>query len=89
MFSCYVHLCFKCDSVLYFRNLCLSLAPTCNRDNVLLLWEHECYWMYGHRMINEVDYDRFRQAFIRLIRKDFTSEEHVRFSLYEYIWTMT
>ena len=61
----------------FARNLCLSLGPSCSTDRLLLLWEHECYWVYGHRMVSQVDYDRFRLAFIRAVRKDFTVEEHV------------
>ena len=59
------------------RNLCLSMRPGCQKDGLLLLWEHECEWVYGRRMVNEIDLNRYRQAFLTAVRKEFTSEEQV------------
>jgi dynein heavy chain len=67
------------DLRVIFRNLTLSLHPGCSPKSLLLLWEHECFWVYGHRMVNEVDFDRFHQAFLRAVRRDFRNEEHVSF----------
>ena len=62
------------------------MRPGCAKDNLLLLWEHECHWVYGHRMVNEVDHNRYKQAFIRAVRKDFTSEEHVSYRILLSVW---
>ena len=64
--------------VLYIcRNLCLSLQPGAAKNNILLLWQHECFWLYGRRMVNDVDYRRFRQAFVTAVRKQFSDDEQV------------
>ena len=60
-----------------FRNLCLSTRPNCKKDDLLLLWEHECQWVFGHRMVNSVDFDRYSTTFFQAVRKTFTSDEHV------------
>ncbi|KAJ8316357.1 hypothetical protein KUTeg_006371 [Tegillarca granosa] len=60
-----------------FKNLSLSLRPACSRKNLLLLWQHECFWVYGHRMVNDVDYRRFKQAFVTAVKKEFTSDEQI------------
>ncbi|XP_052258855.1 uncharacterized protein LOC127863384 isoform X2 [Dreissena polymorpha] len=61
-----------------FKNLCLSLQPGALKKNLLLLWQHECYWVYGHRMVNEVDFKRFRQAFNVSVKKEFADDETVQ-----------
>nr|KAG5694045.1 hypothetical protein BaRGS_025624 [Batillaria attramentaria] len=58
-----------------FRNICLSLQPACEKSSLLLLWQHECYWVYGRRMVSEVDIRRFRQAFITAVRKQFIDDD--------------
>lgn len=65
-----------------FRNLCFSLRPHCARKDLLLLWEHECLWTYGYRMISEVDYDRYQAAFVNVVKKNFSTPEYVSTSLF-------
>ncbi|XP_055866060.1 uncharacterized protein LOC106055129 isoform X2 [Biomphalaria glabrata] len=72
------HYVFTRDLGTIFRNLCLSLQPGCNKRNLLLLWQHECFWVYGKRMVNEVDFRRFRQAFITAVRKQFIDDDQVQ-----------
>lgn len=59
------------------RNICLSLRPGTNPDNLLLLWRHECEWVYGQRLVSPVDFDRYQLAFVTAARKEFTAEEPV------------
>lgn len=59
------------------RNLCLSLRPGCSKRNLMLLWQHECTWVYSHRMVSEVDVRRYRQAFVTAVKKEFTNDEEV------------
>ena len=69
------------DSIIFFchfRNICLSLRPGTNPDNLLLLWRHECEWVYGERLVSPVDFDRYTLAFVTAARKEFTAEEPVR-----------
>ncbi|GFR61341.1 dynein beta chain, ciliary [Elysia marginata] len=61
-----------------FRNICLSLRPGCNKRNLLLLWQHEAFWVYGKRMVNEVDFRRFRQAFVTAVRKQFIDDDQIQ-----------
>src|SRR6218665_3755611 len=61
----------------YFRNLTLSLQPGCKHESLLLLWEHECYWTYGRRMVSDIDFGRFRQTLTRAIEKNFANQDHV------------
>ena len=65
--------------LVYFlcRNLCLSLRPGCTKKNLMLLWQHECTWVYSHRMVSEVDVRRYRQAFVTAVKKEFTNDEEV------------
>lgn len=48
----------------------------------MLLWQHECTWVYSHRMVSEVDVRRYRQAFVTAVKKDFTNDDEVK-ALYE------
>lgn len=59
------------------RNVCLSLQPACDKRSLLLLWQHECHWIYGRRMVNDVDVRRFRQAFVTAVRKQFIDDDQV------------
>lgn len=54
------------------------MRPACSRETLLLLWEHECLWVYGHRMVNDVDWDRYKQTYFRAVKKKFSNEEQVR-----------
>ncbi|XP_052060514.1 uncharacterized protein LOC127700861 isoform X4 [Mytilus californianus] len=66
------------DLSIIFKNLCLSLQPECAHRDLLLLWQHECAWVYGHRLVTEVDYKRYKQAFVNAVRKEFSSDEQIR-----------
>ena len=57
--------------------MCLSLQPGVPKKKLLLLWQHECHWVYGHRMVNEVDFKRFRQTFVVSVKKEFADDEQV------------
>ena len=63
-------------SCLFQRNLCLTLRPGCTPQELLLLWKHECDWVYGHRLIDSVDRERFQQAFLTA-KKRFADDEQV------------
>eukprot|EP00105_Crassostrea_gigas_P044993 XP_019929141.1 PREDICTED: dynein beta chain, ciliary isoform X4 [Crassostrea gigas] len=65
------------DLSVIFKNLCLSLRPGCSKRNLMLLWQHECTWVYSHRMVSEVDVRRYRQAFVTAVKKEFTNDEEV------------
>ena len=62
---------------LFQRNLCLTLRPGCTPQELLLLWKHECDWVYGHRLIDSVDRERFQQAFLTAAKKRFADDEQV------------
>nr|XP_006816782.1 PREDICTED: dynein heavy chain 17, axonemal-like [Saccoglossus kowalevskii] len=63
------------DMMTVFKNLCSSLIPRCDKEDLMLLWRHECQFVYGERCQNSVDYDRYQLAFVTAARKLFTSEE--------------
>ncbi|XP_020627063.1 dynein beta chain, flagellar outer arm-like isoform X2 [Orbicella faveolata] len=63
------------DLTMVFRNLCLTLRPGCAPEDLLLLWKHECDWVYGRRLIDSVDRERFQQAFLTAAKKRFTEDE--------------
>ncbi|XP_033641711.1 dynein beta chain, flagellar outer arm-like [Asterias rubens] len=58
-----------------FRNICISLRPNTTREKLLMLWRHECEFIYGQRLVSPVDFDRYQQAFVTAARKEFSSEE--------------
>lgn len=60
-----------------WRNLCLTLRPGCASEDLLLLWKHECDWVYGRRLIDSVDRERFQQAFLTAAKKRFIEDEKV------------
>ena len=72
-----LHSVLKRVSCLFQRNLCLTLRPGCAPQELLLLWKHECDWVYGHRLIDSVDRERFQQAFLTAVKKRFTDDEQV------------
>ncbi|XP_015758877.1 PREDICTED: dynein beta chain, ciliary-like [Acropora digitifera] len=65
------------DLTMVFRNLCLTLRPGCTPQELLLLWKHECDWVYGHRLIDSVDRERFQQAFLTAAKKRFADDEQL------------
>lgn len=65
------------DLTMVFRNLCLTLRPGCGPKDLLLLWKHECDWVYGHRLVDSVDRERFQQAFLTAAKKRFTDDEQL------------
>ncbi|XP_063809812.1 uncharacterized protein LOC135027842 isoform X3 [Pseudophryne corroboree] len=69
------------DLAKIFRNICLSLDGGTTSDNLMLLWRHECEWVYGHRMSSSVDYSRFVQELTAAVKKVFINEEQVELIL--------
>ncbi|XP_051786676.1 dynein axonemal heavy chain 9-like isoform X2 [Erpetoichthys calabaricus] len=65
------------DLVKVFRYLCLSLGPETSSEQLLCLWKHECEWVYGHRMVNQVDYSRYKQEYTAAVKKVFQDEEQI------------
>ncbi|CAF0810777.1 unnamed protein product, partial [Didymodactylos carnosus] len=62
-----------------FRHLCISLTPECKFDDLFYIWHHECDWLYGKRLIDKIDYERYRQLYAIIIKKYFPTinEQHV------------
>ena len=54
-----------------FRQMCVSLSPDCSKEELLLLWHHECDWLYGFRMIDNVDVERYQLAFKTVVKMNF------------------
>ncbi len=54
-----------------FRHICLSLGPDCNKEQILLLWHHECDWLYGQRMYDSVDVERYQLAYRTVVKMNF------------------
>ncbi len=54
-----------------FRHICLSLSPDCSKEQLLLLWHHECDWLYGKRMIDNVDVERYKLAYKTVVKQNF------------------
>lgn len=57
-----------------FRHMCVSLTPECTKKQILLLWHHECDWLYGQRMIDTVDVERYQLAYKTVIKINFTDQ---------------
>ncbi|XP_075053831.1 uncharacterized protein LOC142139871 [Mixophyes fleayi] len=69
------------DLAKIFRNICLSLDGGTTTDKLLLLWRHECDWVFGQRMSSSVDYSRFVQELTIAVQKVFINEEQVELIL--------
>lgn len=54
-----------------FRQMCVSLSPDCSKEELLLLWHHECDWLYGFRMIDNVDVERYQLAYKTVVKMNF------------------
>ena len=55
-----------------FQGLCLSVSDYYNNPMSLArLWRHECFRVYGDRLIDEVDTDRFGEIIGRVTRNNF------------------
>ena len=52
--------------------MCISLTPDCSKEQILLLWHHECDWLYGQRMIDNVDVERYQLAYKTAIKMNFS-----------------
>ena len=52
--------------------MCISLSPNCTKYELLQLWHHECDWLFGHRMIDKVDTERYQLAFKTVVKKNFS-----------------
>jgi len=51
--------------------MCVSLTPDCSKEELLLLWHHECDWLYGYRMIDNVDVERYQLAYKTVVKMNF------------------
>ena len=52
--------------------MCVSLNPeNTTKEQLLELWHHECDWLFGHRMIDNVDIERYELAYNTVIKKNF------------------
>ncbi|CAF3502703.1 unnamed protein product [Rotaria socialis] len=66
-----------------FRNLSISLTPECSIDDLLYLWHHECDWIYGKRLFDQIDQQRYQQLYQTIVKKYFTNminEQHALIS---------
>lgn len=63
------------------RNLCLSLREGCSIKDLLLLWRHECDWVYNRRLVDSVDRERYQQTFVNAVKKEFSSPEQVCYEM--------
>lgn len=52
--------------------MCISLTPECTKEQLLTLWHHECDWLYGQRMIDNVDVERYQLAYKTAIKMNFS-----------------
>jgi dynein heavy chain len=52
--------------------MCISLTPDCTKDQLLQLWHHECDWLFGQRMIDNVDIERYQLAYKTVVKKNFS-----------------
>ena len=57
--------------------MCISLTPDCSREQLLLLWRHECDWLYGSRMIDNVDVERYQLALKTVVKMNFNDAEEL------------
>ena len=57
--------------------MCISLTPDCTRDQLLTLWHHECDWLYGKRMIDQVDEERYQLAFKTVVKANFDDQNEL------------
>ncbi|CAF5003340.1 unnamed protein product, partial [Rotaria sp. Silwood1] len=56
-----------------FRNISISLTPECSIDDLLYLWHHELYWIYGKRLVDQIDQQRYQQLYQTIVKKYFTN----------------
>lgn len=57
--------------------MCLSLTPDCTKEQLLLLWHHECDWLYGQRMIDNVDVERYQLAYKTVVKMNFSDQNEL------------
>lgn len=57
--------------------MCISLAPDCSKEQLLLLWHHECDWLYGQRMIDNVDVERYQLAYKTAVKMNFSDQNEL------------
>jgi dynein heavy chain len=57
--------------------LCISLSPDCTKEQILLQWHHECNWLYGARMIDCVDVERYELAFKTVSKMNFNDPDQL------------
>ncbi|CAF4014418.1 unnamed protein product, partial [Rotaria sordida] len=56
-----------------FRNICISLTPESSIDDLLYLWHHELDWIYGKRLFDQTDQQRYLQLYQTIVKKYFTN----------------
>lgn len=57
--------------------MCISLTPDCTKEQILLQWHHECDWLYGARMIDSVDVERYNLAYKTVVKQNFNDDEQL------------
>ncbi|CAF0814108.1 unnamed protein product [Brachionus calyciflorus] len=60
-----------------FRHMCVSLTPESTKEQILLLWHHECDWLYGQRMIDNVDVERYQLAYKTVVKMNFSDQNEL------------
>jgi dynein heavy chain len=53
-----------------FRHICVSLKLNFANGDLIALWHHECNWLYGRRMCDQVDYERYELVFEAVVKKN-------------------
>ncbi|GAB1609466.1 hypothetical protein Ahia01_001232200 [Argonauta hians] len=61
-----------------FSNLCSSISSLSHYDFILQLWNYECYWHFGQRMSNSVDFERYKETVWNTIEKYFTDFKQIQ-----------
>ena len=57
--------------------MCWSLSPDCSKEQLLLLWHHECDWLYGQRMYDSVDVERYQLAYKTVVKMNFNDNREL------------
>ena len=57
--------------------MCISLSPDCTKEQILLQWHHECDWLYGARMIDGVDVERYQLAYKTVAKMNFNDPDQL------------
>ncbi len=57
-----------------FRHICVSLKLNFSNKELISLWHHECDWIYGKRMVDHVDYERYQLVFEAVVKKSLSEQ---------------